>query len=77
MSDNANRIIELFDQASRKSPAEREALLVEACKGDPELRAQIDSLLAAHEAATGFLKVQPLVAPSPMMEKVGQNIGRY
>ena len=34
---------------------ERAAFLDEACGGDDELRREVDSLLAAHEAAVGFL----------------------
>ena len=46
------RIKEIFAQArEKKSPAEREAYLAEACQGDQQLRLDIESLLRAHEQA--------------------------
>jgi hypothetical protein len=41
---------ELFAQAlQRNTAAERDEYLAEACAGQPELRQQVESLLAAHE----------------------------
>ncbi|MGA2556859.1 MAG: hypothetical protein ABSG04_11370, partial [Verrucomicrobiota bacterium] len=56
-------IRELFSQALEKTPAGRGQFLDEACKGDPELRSQVESLLRAHERAGDFL--QRTLQPSP------------
>ena len=48
MKPDPDRLKELFAQALQKqSAAEREGYLAEACKDDPELRLQLDSLLRA------------------------------
>jgi hypothetical protein len=39
----------LFHEALAKPPAERAAFLDTACAGQPELRAAVEALLAAHE----------------------------
>ena len=44
------RVRELFDQALEQPPESRPAFLDEACAGDPELREEVASLLAADEA---------------------------
>src|SRR5262245_23218878 len=45
----------LFHEALAKSPAERAAFLDQACAGQPELRAAVEALLAAHEASAHML----------------------
>ena len=45
----------LFDEALELPAEERRAFLEEACAGDPELRSEVEGLLAADEAAEGFL----------------------
>ena len=49
----------LFHEALDKPPAERAAFLDAACAGQPELRAAVEALLAAHEASDGFLNRPP------------------
>src|SRR5262245_51575943 len=49
------RMFEVFGDALERPAAEREAFLVAACGGDPELRREIDQLLAAHDAGPGVL----------------------
>jgi tRNA A-37 threonylcarbamoyl transferase component Bud32 len=44
-----------FASALTRAPEERAAFLSEACGADDELRREVSSLLAAHEAADGFL----------------------
>lgn len=44
----------LFDRALAVAPAERTAFLAEACD-DPVVRREVEALLAADAAATGFL----------------------
>ncbi len=43
------RVKDLFAAALEKDAAERDAFLDEACAAEPELRAEVDSLLAAHD----------------------------
>ena len=45
----------IFAQALEREPTERAAFLAKACGGDAELRAQVESLLSAHQAAGSFI----------------------
>jgi hypothetical protein len=62
----SDRVETLFHQASDLPPDERRVLLDAACRGDPGLRAEVESLLAddsrlrAEEGAGAFLD-SPLV----------------
>jgi hypothetical protein len=49
--DRWQRIKDIFGSAVECAPEAREQLLDRACAGDAELRAEIDSLLAAHETS--------------------------
>lgn|GEM_PF-2325318 len=44
-----NRIYALFCDCVDLDPAERDRLLADACSNDPELRRELDALLAAHD----------------------------
>jgi predicted esterase len=55
------RVKEIFSAASERPPEAREAFLREACGTDGALRRDVDSLLAAGQAAGGFLSVPALV----------------
>src|SRR2546425_13264396 len=77
---------ELFAAALElTNPVERAALLDSECAGNPALRAEVESLLAAHEQASKFLESPPAVAETlavttgmiPVTEKPGDRIGRY
>ena len=64
------------------SVQERGAYLQEVCKQDPTLRARIEWLLKAHEAAGGFLeeataRVSRSEIASASQERPGTTIGRY
>jgi serine/threonine protein kinase/tetratricopeptide (TPR) repeat protein len=52
----------LFQEALSRSPEEREAFLDQACAGQPQLRAAVEALLAAH-ARPGNLLDRPPVGP--------------
>jgi hypothetical protein len=74
----------ILEQAlSFASPEARQAFLKGACGGDEALRARVQSLIEAHEAAGGFLadKVTegvPTVPIGPQLdERPGTMIGRY
>jgi hypothetical protein len=45
------QIESLFQEALERDPAERNAWLREACQGDSDLRREVASLLANHQAA--------------------------
>ena len=63
------------------------ALLDRECAGNPTLRAEVESLLAAHEQASQFLEQPAAPVPAetlastagtiPVSEKPGDWIGRY
>src|SRR5262245_60254742 len=49
------RIKDLFNAAIEQAPEARGQLLDQACATDPELRAEVDSLLAAHDDSDDFI----------------------
>ena len=70
--ENADRLLELFDQARnlRYGP-EREHFLAESCADDPDLKEQVVSSIQAAESPGDFLRdtlVPPNLSPS---ENVG------
>ncbi|MBW3598519.1 MAG: serine/threonine protein kinase, partial [Planctomycetes bacterium] len=73
----------LFCEAlERPSPEARAAYLDQACRGDAELRARVESLLEAHEAVGGFLQGRlpddaPTLDAPPLAEGPGTQIGPY
>jgi non-specific serine/threonine protein kinase/serine/threonine-protein kinase len=46
---------DLFHAALDRAPADREAFVVDACRGDAGLRQEVDRLLHAHEQAGSFI----------------------
>ena len=71
------RIKEIVGAALERSPADLDAFLDQACSGDGELRAEVESLLAAHADADG-LSASPW-APTTVADAVGEAkiIGPY
>src|SRR3989475_2703682 len=68
---------ELFTAALQlTNPVERGALLDRECVGNPALRAEVESLLAASEQANTFLN-RSTAGPNVSVEKPGDRIGRY
>jgi len=73
---------EVFQAALTRAPELRGAFLDEACAGDGELRREVESLLAAHDAAGAFLS-SPVGLDPPGAEGDGasdagpQRIGPY
>ncbi|MBZ5586364.1 MAG: hypothetical protein LAQ30_30090, partial [Acidobacteriia bacterium] len=51
---------DLYEAASALPPEKRAGFLHEACCGDPELRAEVESLLKAAEAGNSLLDGSPL-----------------
>jgi hypothetical protein len=65
------RIKEFFAQAmERKLLAEREEYLAEACRSEPQLRREIDSLLRAAEQAGDFLHPTIKVTESNFVSEI-------
>lgn len=57
---------QLFESALEiPDPRTRQAFLDEACRGDSDLRAQVDALLNSHEAAGSFLDIPAADQMSP------------
>ncbi len=73
MSEN-----DLFNAAVKLPPAERAAYLDGACP-DPALRAEVESLLRAHDATGGILadRPEPTDGYEPIAERPGTVIGPY
>src|SRR5438105_4660969 len=74
----------VFSEALGKpSPQERMAFLDQACAADAQLRREVESLLAAHDCAAGFLKSPPLAFAleaytlAPDAHVLGSTIGPY
>ncbi len=60
-------------------PLARRGYLDSACAGDDRLRQEVESLLAAHEQAGGFMSTDVMSASTHarQVEKAGDRIGRY
>ncbi len=77
------RITDLFDEAMTRGPKERIAFLEEACKGDRDLRKQVERLVKSHEKSGDFLESSAFaVAPELLTDdrasaSVGELIGHY
>ena len=76
------RVKQLLDQAIAIESSERSSFLDHACDGDPELRNEVDSLLASHAlAGTAFLKTPAVdlkastLSPGRSLE--GRRMGVY
>ena len=67
-SDRFQRCEELFHAAAPLAGTERDALLERSCAGDPELRADVERLLAAHDRAGDFIS-------SPAVATVREGVG--
>jgi len=72
----------VYNAALERSPADRAAFLTDVCKGDPELRREVESLLAQDASKTGTLDLPAwgLVSPSDgsvMSIAPGTQLGPY
>lgn len=93
MNDNAKQAREIFMEISELASTERDQALEQACAGDADLRAQVETLLRAMIDAEGFmgqptaddmgsptLSIDHLAKPSQSAvseEGIGQQIGHY
>src|SRR4029077_10338165 len=77
------RIPDLFDEAMTRGPKERIAFLEEACKGDRDLRKQVERLVKSHQKSGDFLEASGLGAAPELLTDdhagalVGKAIGHY
>src|SRR6516162_5253834 len=75
------QIESLFQEALERDPAERNAWLREACQGDSDLRREVASLLASHQAAADSKPWAAAAAAklidSPASLEPGQCLGPY
>ncbi len=55
MSERRHRVEELFYAALERDQEERASFLSEACYSDPDLKAEVESLISAHERPGRFL----------------------
>jgi tetratricopeptide (TPR) repeat protein len=82
--DQWDRIQALFQQAKDLSPNERAHLLDRECEGQPEIRAEVESLLSHHDVARGAPDEAPTVPRRHAADdtvgpdaRVGQTIAQY
>ncbi len=75
---------EIFENAMAVQAAERDGYLDVACSGDPELRAEVESLLRSHEQAGSVFLAKPaadlssgLSGPATHPNWAGRRIGVY
>jgi len=75
------QIESLFQEALRRDSAERDAWLREACQGDSDLRREVASRLANHQAAADFQPCAGAAAAQlvdgPASLEPGQCLGPY
>jgi len=85
MGATPDRARDVFVAAVKLDPGRRGAYLAEACGGDDALRGRVRELLAAHDAAGGFLEPPALGATAPFVgaaphaaaELPGATVGPY
>src|SRR5215212_6325810 len=74
---------QIFQSALERNPAERSAFLSRACANDPELRSEVESLIASHDEAGESIEAMAAEAATEMLADdradpiVGKHIGRY
>ena len=83
MSDeHAAVVADLFKCAVELAPAERQSFLQARCQSDPELKAEVESLLQIQERSAGFLETPaPQTAANTFASKgafaAGERVGHY
>lgn len=85
MASDWQRVQEVFGRTLAAAPANRAAVLEEACAGDATLRAEVESLIEHHACAGDDFLASPALAfrctgddwPGWAQKLVGRKIGRY
>ena len=80
--DRWEQINQLYYAALEVAEKERTAFLEQHCSGDPELRNEVESLLAMHQEAEGFLNKPAVEAVAKAMQDdppslIGRQLGPY
>ena len=74
------QVEEIFHEALRRDPAQRDAYMRDVCHGDAELHREVSSLLANHHEGAGESWAAVAAAQlvnSPASLQVGQPLGPY
>ena len=71
------RIEEVFQLVLDLDPAERDPALAKSCAGDPDLRQEVDRLLAAHSSSEGRFEPPPWTEPPTESTIAGTRIGAW
>src|SRR2546425_3655421 len=77
------RVTKLFDDALEHAPEDRSAFLASACAGDLDLLRELESLLAQHDAESGFLESPAVAAVADQIADdaehlpIGKQLGPY
>lgn len=82
-TDRWQQVEDIFHAALERAPSERAAFLDEACGSDVELRADVESIIAAHEAPGDFIDTpaykitNSLFSSSIIESREGRVVGHY
>jgi TolB-like protein/tetratricopeptide (TPR) repeat protein len=71
------RVTELFDAVLPLDAGRRASYLAEACRDQPEIRRQVEMLLAAHDRAGTFLEHPAITFDDSVLDLTGQFVGPY
>jgi eukaryotic-like serine/threonine-protein kinase len=76
-----SRIKDIFAAALEREPTQRATYLEQACGDDVELRAEVSSLLEAHDTAGAFIEEEAAqrvgLASAPKKDWIGRRLGPY
>ena len=72
-SERWHSLDRLLEEVLSRNPDERNSILDERCGSDKELRSRIDALLAAHDAAGGFMEDPPTDAAFALLESTSRS----
>ena len=81
--ERLQQIEDLYHSALERDSAERMAFVDDSCKGDDELRHEVESLLASHERAGDFIeapvheRAARVIADNQKRSMIGRLIGHY
>jgi serine/threonine protein kinase len=70
--DQAERVLEVVSSALEIAVPERAAFLDQACHGDPELRAEVESLLGQEEHLHDFIEEPPAALAAQALETAAE-----
>src|SRR5262245_16048422 len=77
MHPSPSRVVLLFEAAVELASAEERARFLDRECPDPEVRQEVEALLAAHDAPDTIFAGGSATVEAPAVEAVGTTIGRY